>query len=333
MQDSTPPQFELTDPPKDGISSIQFKPDDSKFLLASSWDTTVRLYDVELNQSRGQFDHTGAVLSCCFGNGNVGYSGGLDNQINRLDLETKTQDALGSHEQAVRAVCFGAETGAIYSGSWDKTLSVWDDRADTALQNTLDLPDKVFSMDLNKNHLAVAMANRHIHIYDIRNMKEPWQQRESSLKYMLRSIRLMPNGEGYACSSIEGRVALEFFDMSPEVQAKKYAFKSHRQTIDDTEVVYPVNALAFHPIYGTFASGGSDCAVSIWDGVNRKRIRQLPRFPDEISALAFSHDGRMLAIASSYTFDEDERDHAPDAIFIKPLGENECKPRTIVNGS
>lgn len=111
------------------------------------------------------------------------------------------------------------------------------------------------------------MANRHIHIYDIRNMKEPWQQRESSLKYMLRSIRLMPNGEGnpnenrmycwiltnvlrkgYACSSIEGRVALEFFDMSPEVQAKKYAFKSHRQTIDDTEVVYPVNALAFHPM-------------------------------------------------------------------------------------
>ena len=36
--------------------------------------------------------------------------------------------------------------------------------------------------------------------------------------------------------------------MSPEQQARKYAFKSHRQTINDTEVVYPVNALAFHPM-------------------------------------------------------------------------------------
>lgn len=51
---------------------------------------------------------------------------------------------------------------------------------------------------------------------------------------------------GYACSSIEGRVALEYFDA--EAQSKKYAFKSHRQVINDTEVVYPVNALAFHPM-------------------------------------------------------------------------------------
>ena len=83
--------------------------------------------------------------------------------------------------------------------------------------------------------------------------------------------------------------------------------------------------------YGTFASGGSDGVVSVWDGVNRKRIRQFPRYPDEIASLAFSHDGKRLAVASSYTFDEGERDHQPDAIFIKTLGENECKPRTPNN--
>ncbi|KAF7726680.1 hypothetical protein EC973_008554 [Apophysomyces ossiformis] len=177
------------------------------------------------------------------------------------------------------------------------------------------------------------MANRQIHVYDIRNMKEPWQERETTLRYMMRSIKCMPNGEGYACCSVEGRVALEFFDMSPEAQAKKYAFKSHRQTINDTEVVYPVNALAFHPIHGTFASGGSDGVVSVWDGVHRKRIKQFPRYPDEISSLAFSHDGKMLAVASSYTYDEGERDHAPDTIFIRTLGENDCKPRVAANGS
>lgn len=32
-----------------------------------------------------------------------------------------------------------------------------------------------------------------------------------------RCIRIFPNNAGYALSSIEGRVAIEFFDPSPEV--------------------------------------------------------------------------------------------------------------------
>ena len=54
---------------------------------------------------------------------------------------------------------------------------------------------------------------------------------------------------GYASSSIEGRVAVEFFDPSQEVQNRKYAFKCHRRVIDGVDTVYPVNALAFHPVY------------------------------------------------------------------------------------
>lgn len=33
---------------------------------------------------------------------------------------------------------------------------------------------------------------------------------------------------GYTLSSIEGRVAVEYLDPSPEAQKKKYAFKCHR---------------------------------------------------------------------------------------------------------
>lgn len=58
----------------------------------------------------------------------------------------------------------------------------------------------------------------------------------------------MPNGQGYASSSIEGRVAVEFFDASDESQKRKYAFKCHRQAEGGVDVVYPVNALAFHPV-------------------------------------------------------------------------------------
>ena len=53
---------------------------------------------------------------------------------------------------------------------------------------------------------------------------------------------------GYATGSVEGRIAVEYFDTNPQVQEKKYAFKCHRQTIDDVDHVWPVNALAFHPM-------------------------------------------------------------------------------------
>ncbi len=38
------------------------------------------------------------------------------------------------------------------------------------------------------------------------------QSRESSLKYQTRCIRCAPNGSGYALSSVEGRIAIEYFD-------------------------------------------------------------------------------------------------------------------------
>lgn len=53
---------------------------------------------------------------------------------------------------------------------------------------------------------------------------------------------------GYVLSSIEGRVAVEFFDPSPEVQKRKYAFKCHRIKEKEIELIFPVNAIAFHNV-------------------------------------------------------------------------------------
>lgn len=47
------------------------------------------------------------------------------------------------------------------------------------------------------NHaIVVAMASRLFHIYDIRKMDKAAQERESSLKYMTRSLACMPDGQG-----------------------------------------------------------------------------------------------------------------------------------------
>jgi len=65
-----------------------------------------------------------------------------------------------------------------------------------AVQGSFEQPDKVFTMDTHGLRLVVGTAGRHVYIYDLRNMHEPLQKRESSLKFQTRAIRCFPNGDG-----------------------------------------------------------------------------------------------------------------------------------------
>lgn len=157
--------------------------------------------------------------------------------------------------------------GQVITGSWDKTVKCWDPRGASGQERTLvgtyAQPERVYSLSLVGNRLVVATAGRHVNVYDLRNMSQPEQKRESSLKYQTRCVRCYPNGTGtklsldtvstwlnhfirfylvfssnlscanffsnkaipragYALSSVEGRVAMEFFDLSETSQSKKY---------------------------------------------------------------------------------------------------------------
>jgi cell cycle arrest protein BUB3 len=204
-------------------------------------------------------------------------------------------------------------------------------------------------MAASPSKVVVAMTARLVHIYDLPSIAsalssssngnsaassdiQPWQQRESSLKFLTRAVACMPSDAGYATSSIEGRVAVEWFEDTTESQARKYAFKCHRQAAPEEEgggdIVYPVNALAFHPVYGTFASGGGDGTVALWDAEAKRRMRQYQKFPDSVAALAFSSDGKYLAIGVCPGFETGMEDYTGEGrtkVFIRELGETEAK--------
>lgn len=59
-------EYKLKSPPEDAISSVKFGPHTNQFLLVSSWDTSVRLYDVQANNLRHKYTHDAPVLDCCF---------------------------------------------------------------------------------------------------------------------------------------------------------------------------------------------------------------------------------------------------------------------------
>lgn len=128
-------------------------------------------------------------------------------------------------------------------------------------------------------------------------------------------------------SATHCRVAVEYLNTDTEVQKKKYAFKCHRVKQDGTEHIYPVNAVSFHRGHNTFATGGSDGFVNIWDPFNKKRLCQFHRYSMDVSSLSFNWEGSMVAIAVSKVWKEGEDESGRDAIFVRHVTDNETQPK------
>lgn len=62
----SPNEFKLENPPTDGIQSVKFGTHSNELLLAASWDSSVRLYDVSSNTLKSKYSHSGPVLDCAF---------------------------------------------------------------------------------------------------------------------------------------------------------------------------------------------------------------------------------------------------------------------------
>jgi len=276
-----------------------------------------------------------------------------------------TSDVLGSHGAAVRVVLRCAELGACASGSWDKTVRLWDTSAaggaGARAAARAELPERVYAMALlgGGARLVVGTAGRQLLTFDLRKLGGgALASKESPLKHQTRCIEACPAGSGAAAQGggeflaigcTEGRVAIDYDAALADSAAKSYAFKCHRRKEAEApsgggagggggagaagaaagETSFPVHAVAFHPQHGTFATGGGDRCVAFWDGVGRKRLAPLAGpLPDSVAALAFSPDGARLAVASSDDFSGGEgAAHAPDAVFVRSCSEGEVRPK------
>jgi len=324
-----PTEVKLSSPPEDAISAVKFGPNTNQYLIVSAWDGTVRFYDVPANAMRQKFSTESPILDAAFMDIVHVAGGSLDNSLRLFDVNTHAETLVGSHEQPIKCVEYAESVNGILTGSWDKTLKLWDMREKNCVGTYEQCNGKVYSMSVIEEKIVVATSERKVMVWDLRKMEEYVMKRESSLRFQTRCIRLFPNKEGYVMSSIEGRVAVEYLDPDPEIQKRKFAFKCHRNKENSVENIYPVNAISFHNLYNTFATGGSDGYVNIWDGYNKKRLCQFHEYDISISSLNFSSDGSTLAIACSY-MDEFEKPPNPipnPVIYVRYVTDQETKQK------
>ncbi|KAH3679318.1 hypothetical protein WICMUC_001058 [Wickerhamomyces mucosus] len=325
--------IELQKAPNDIISSIKFSPK-NQHLLVGSWDGEINLYDFETKLTSISNDDSITDIIWDKRNLTDSYLSDTSGFIKRIDLENGKSFKIGNqHSKSIQCLQYLQNSNRIASGSWDKTIQLIDPLTSSSSSQPIKLDEKIFTMDSIDNYLVIGTSNRLVYIYDIRNIDEPLQIRESGLKYQTRSIKCMPNAKGYVQSSIEGRIAVEYFDPNPEIQVQKYAFKCHRLNLQDLDLVSPVNALNFHEKFHTLFTGGSDQFVCLWDQNSKKRLKQYPKFDQSIVSLDFKD--HYLAIATS---DDSFKTRAnlngfnkdsiqPSKLYIKILSEFEGKSK------
>ncbi|KAI1299404.1 hypothetical protein EDD11_006482 [Mortierella claussenii] len=294
----------LKDTPAATVSCMTFHKTTPDLLLVSSWDKKVLVYNTKFNARLvNNTSHSGPVLACCWGRNSDTFSAGIDGSVRRGHVGSQ-ETLLGTHTDTVTSLAFSVDRNIVVSGSWDNTVRMWDERASKAAVQTISMKAAVNSLDVFDNRLIVGVGGD-VTEYDMNNLLVPTMLHSFRSPFKKRVLKIMPRGIGFAGASVDGRVWLSYWKDAHAA----YSFKASRHGTAP-QAIYPVNAIAFHPIEETFVTGSSDGSVISWDGFKKSRLATLHN-PDSlntssapVSALAYSSTGSHLAIATGDTFDQ-----------------------------
>lgn len=327
-----------TPPDLDGISSLSFSPT-ANHLVATNWNNSAYCWEIT---PQGQTvpkaqlkDHTQPVLCSAWNqDGTQVFTGGCDKTVRLWNLATSQSQQVGVHDAPVRHCFFVPTMNMLITGGWDRNLRFWDCRSPTPA-HSVTLSERIYAMDVNYPLCVVGTADRNIHIYNLTTPQQVYKMLVSPLKWQTRCVSCFPDKTGYLVSSIEGRVAVQHVDDA--MKDRNFTFKCHR----DQQDIYSVNAMAFHPQFGTFATAGSDGTFNYWDKDSKQRLKPQPKCtygvsPAPIPCCTFNRDGTIFAYAVSYDWGKGYSEYNPqtmkNAILLHAVKEEEVKPKPKVPG-
>ncbi|CAL1216860.1 unnamed protein product [Candida parapsilosis] len=356
----------------DLISDIKFSKNNQYQLLIGTWGSNLLLYDC---RSFTNYPHEplprdpicelntiDTPLSILYpGNNNTNSQappivGLLDGSVREVDFENvKLGKNMGESiegedvRNGINHLCQVANNSIIAS-SFRGNLQLLDQRLQKPLASWKN-ERKILTMTSTEKYLILGLAGNIVELYDLNKLGPsskpmPVETREVGLKYQVTDIKASPDQSALAMSSIDGRVSIEYLDISPEAQQEKnFVFKSHRHFDKEsgTDLVYPINSMAFRKSVSRsnlLFTAGSDGYLCLWDINKRKRLKQYPKFqtceidglPSEesttesIAKIDISHTDDLIAVATSddnykrrRRLSESENSRLPSRVYIRHL--------------
>lgn len=219
----------------------------------------------------------------------------LDNNVNIFSKSKSGFVSSFQIEQAKGLFQLANTDSVLIASDRNRFLYLFDDKTNK-VSASYKTDKQMTQMKVIDNKSLVCPDKETITFYDIRQMAKPYLAIANMMKTEIASIGCIPK-EAMLYGSIEGKIAVEYFDTSKSLN---YSFKCHRIETDTKIKVYSVNAIEYDSTNDLFYSGGSDGFVYCWNNKKRKKLFKCEQYSEPISHLAIKASKGILAIGLSW---------------------------------
>jgi WD40 repeat protein len=243
----------------------------------------------------------------------------------------KIKSTLTGHDSWVRAVAFASNGHTVVSGSYDKTLRLWDTKGGRAFLTLAEKPANVSGVNAiattkDGNAFASAGTDKTIQLWNFRNGRT--LGRLSGHTEQIYSLAFDPTSKLLASASADKTIKVwdwrvgklirtltghtgQVFAVAISPDGKAIASASADKTVRIWEASSgkeihtikghkgQVRVVAFSPDSKLIASAGQDMTVKLWDVATGNEVRTLTGHTSTVMTLAYSPDGQILATAGS----------------------------------
>ncbi len=306
------PSFRTNIAIEDEVSSIAFSPVDDKIAIRS-YNTLIRIFNLSKNdfQQFGNFQQFGRKLSIgafdtdksvCFSpNGEfIVYSTVVSIESNVINITSimptkpKNMQSSYGHPQffsgRIHSIVFSPDGKIIASASDEQVIRI---RFFERKKNDL-LPHenivKSIAISPNSQTLASGDNKGNISLWDLKTLQKKEILIPQILKQFTRikSLTFSPDGQTLAAASQDGNSAkLCIWKLETEEVVEIHS----KQKI--------VNSIAYNPADSRIlVSAGRDKTIKLWNISSGKEICTLSQHTKEVTSVAFSSNGKLLASGS-----------------------------------
>lgn len=272
------------------VSAVAFSPDGAR--LAVGGYKQVQLID----PSRGAVVGTlpgpvDAVRSMAFSpdGKRLAAAGGAPAQFGEICLWDAATGARGrtmkGHTDYIYSIAFSPDGKWLASGSYDRLIKIWDVESGTEVRTLKDHTDAVYPVAFSPDGkwLASGSADRTVKIWDVASGRRLYTLSEAT--DVVWTLAFRPSGHEISAASADKTIRT--WSLSAQGGTLTQSIIAH----DDA-----IHKIAYTPDGQFLVSTGADRLIKIWDVAQGVEVKSLEPQPDWALDLAYSPDGRRLAV-------------------------------------
>jgi WD40 repeat protein len=207
------------------------------------------------------------------------------NALETVLVQGRERNRLQGHSNSVDSVSFSPNGKTLASGSYDKTIKLWNLETGQAIRTLYGHSDYVISVSFSPDGktLASGSYDKTIKLWNL----ETGQAIRTLNGHIdsVSSVSFSPDGKTLASGSGDKTIKLWNLETGEEIRT----LNGHSNSVD---------SVSFSPDGKTLASGSGDKTIKLWNLETGQEIRTLNGHSNSVDSVSFSPDGKTLASGS-----------------------------------